>query len=120
MSENGKTLSSRVKTYRETLGLTQKDLGERLGISQSKMSQIELGTALMSAQLRQKIESLLNAVSADALDTENLMPIFERLVRLKVKRLTLDQLKRIQYAQGRMVDLGLELSDQQLQKLLKL
>ncbi|GAA0579253.1 helix-turn-helix domain-containing protein [Caenispirillum bisanense] len=52
-----------VRHLRATLGLTQKDLAERLGLSQCTVSRWERGTTRPDPETRRRLQDLLNSVA---------------------------------------------------------
>ena len=59
-------LGQRIKQIRESLGLSQQALAEKLGISRPSISQIENGERKVSAEELKKLSETFN-VSTDAL-----------------------------------------------------
>jgi transcriptional regulator with XRE-family HTH domain len=57
-----------VLTYRETAGLTQKELAERAGLSASYVGQIERGTANPRLLAMERLAQALGATVAELLD----------------------------------------------------
>ncbi|MDA8020474.1 MAG: helix-turn-helix domain-containing protein [Thermoanaerobaculia bacterium] len=49
-----------IKEVREQVGLTQSELGKILGVSQSRISQVERGRTGSSAEYRLRVASLLD------------------------------------------------------------
>lgn len=54
------TIGSKIKTRREALGMSQVEVAETIGITQSMLCQIERGTKVPSLPLSVEIANVLN------------------------------------------------------------
>ena len=63
------TIGDRIKKARKNAGLTQKELGERLGVSAAMVSQYETGSRTPRVDTMKRISSALNVPIQDLLNT---------------------------------------------------
>lgn len=68
----GEVLGERVRELRQKRGLTQVDLGERLGLPQSRVSEIEKGSRVPN------LETILRLALALDCKVSALMAVFDR------------------------------------------
>lgn len=59
------SIGENIKHKREEKNLTQKELAEKLGITQSMIAQLERGTKTLTVPLGQEIAKALNCELAD-------------------------------------------------------
>lgn len=64
-------LSDRLKEYRKALGMSQKELAEKVGRSQTVISSWEIGTGVPDAYYLPTLAKALNVSVADICGTEN-------------------------------------------------
>lgn len=70
----------RIRKYRKEAGLTQKELGERLGVSQQHIAQYENGKRIPKIETIDKIAVALNVSRNDLLDWKDIPEIADQII----------------------------------------
>ena len=81
------TVGERIRAIRKAKGLTQKELGERLGLSSQSVAQWENNLR------KPKFETTLKIASALGIDVSVLAPSFEELLEDETQSIYLDAIK---------------------------
>ncbi len=68
------TIGERLRALRKEAGLTQKELGERLGVSASMIGQYETNLRKPKFETLEKIAAVLNVSISEFLDLSNISP----------------------------------------------
>lgn len=89
-----KALGMQIFTYRKLIGMTQADLAQKVGISNSYIGHIERGTRKMGIDILVKISEVLN-VSCDALLSDSLPKKSEAEMDVHNKRRLLKEIADI-------------------------
>lgn len=63
------SIDATVKKYREKIGLTQLELAEQCGVSQSIICQVERGSKLPSVPLCKALADVFNCKVSDIIDS---------------------------------------------------
>ena len=76
------TIGERLRTLRKEAGLTQKELGEKLGVSASMIGQYETNLRKPKIETLEKIAAVLNISISELVDLSTLSPSLNSMIPL--------------------------------------